>query len=972
VGTDARTTYLAIGKSESGCYGQYGGTVIVSDGIALSGNTCTLTFHCSNGTHLNSKAFYNASAGCPSRLANGACVPLAPTNLGSAKPPPSANTCNGLGNPIFPLFGSKKELFDTGVAIAGVPLTLVYDTSPMVPANQADSSQVVEPNSFGPLWKSTLHHKLQLNSGLTSAMLSRGDGYVVNFIGPGDGTFVPAGGHPHKLASVAGGYLFTDAYSGQLETFDSAGVLQSMSLPSGRTLTFTYSNGNLVLVQSDKGSMVRFVYSNNLIVGIYGTDGGMTAIAYDSSGNVQGFTWSNGKTLGLLYENTTFPWATTGKTDENGQRLATYGYDSAGRAISTERAGGVDKHSVTYGTPPTRVVNDSYDVAMNQNNRTQYWSAPSGTTVTYPNAQTAVWGSQVVNFMPTVTSKSQPAGSGCSASTSAMSYDASGNLVSKDDFDGARSCYAYDASNRETVRVEGLSTSSACSTVLPAGSTLPAGARKITTTWHPDWHLAVTVTEPLRKRTTVYQGQPDPFNGNALISCTSAASRADGKPLPFACKRVQQALLANGTVDPGVTAATTTYAYDSVGHLTSATDPNGHTTSYAYFADTSFSGVYDPDFASTVLLLHGDGTNGSTAVADDGAFQRTFAPQGNVQISTGQSRFGGASIKFGGAGDALRASTASNLDDFGTADFTIEGFIYPTSFTADQVIAARYTAWATGVGFYLGTRAGSPNILIFRAGNNVPIVLNGNTPLALNQWQHVAVTRSAGVTRMFVDGVQQAATHTGSVNISSTSVLSIGAGPVVNDENFKGYIDELRITKGVARYTANFTPPAQAFAHSGPTASSLGHTQGDLQTMTNAKGQVTQYTQYDPAGRPRQMVDPKGITTDIAYTARGWVSSVTVTPPGGAARTTTYGYDDAGLLISASLPDGTGLSYSYDAAHRLTGITDTRGNSITYTLDTAGNRTAEEIRDSAGTLSRSITRTYDALNRLQQVTGAAQ
>jgi len=119
------------------------------------------------------------------------------------------------------------------------------------------------------------------------------------------------------------------------------------------------------------------------------------------------------------------------------------------------------------------------------------------------------------------------------------------------------------------------------------------------------------------------------------------------------------------------------------------------------------------------------------------------------------------------------------------------------------------------------------------------------------------------------------------------------------------------------------------------------------------------------------MVDPKGVVTDMVYTPRGWTSSVTVTPPGGTARTTTYTYDNAGQMIGATLPDGTTLGYSYDAAHRLTGVTDAKGNSVTYTLDNAGNKTGEQVKDPSGNLQRNITRVYDALNRVQQVTGAS-
>lgn len=105
---------------------------------------------------------------------------------------------------------------------------------------------------------------------------------------------------------------------------------------------------------------------------------------------------------------------------------------------------------------------------------------------------------------------------------------------------------------------------------------------------------------------------------------------------------------------------------------------------------------------------------------------------------------------------------------------------------------------------------------------------------------------------------------------------------------------------------------------------------------------------------------------------RGWVSTVTVTPPGIGARTTTYGYDDAGLLNSVTNPDGSVLTYSHDPAQRLTGAADAKGNTVTYTLDNTGKRIGELIKDPSGVLQRSISRGFDALNRLQQVTGANQ
>jgi YD repeat-containing protein len=150
-------------------------------------------------------------------------------------------------------------------------------------------------------------------------------------------------------------------------------------------------------------------------------------------------------------------------------------------------------------------------------------------------------------------------------------------------------------------------------------------------------------------------------------------------------------------------------------------------------------------------------------------------------------------------------------------------------------------------------------------------------------------------------------------------------------------------------------------------------TLGDLKQVTNALGQITRFTRYDRNGRLLQQLDPNGARTDYAYTPRGWLTQVKVTPSGGAAsQSTVYEYDPVGQLTRATLPDGTSTTYTYDAARRLTDVADSAGNRVSYTLDAMGNRTREEWKDPGGTLRKTLTRSIDALNRVQQVVGGVQ
>ena len=344
-----------------------------------------------------------------------------------------------------------------------------------------------------------------------------------------------------------------------------------------------------------------------------------------------------------------------------------------------------------------------------------------------------------------------------------------------DDFNGHRTCSAYSApgtsgvANLEITRVEGLTgktgvnasaTPTDCGTVTGASATLPTGSRKISTQWHPDWAIKTKQAEPKKLTTWVYNGQPDPFNGNQIASCTSPSYGAtsvaplpDGKPIVVLCKQVVQATLdatgAQGlspTLDNlDATAAwqsTTSHTYNQYGQVLTSVDANGRTTNYAYYQSTAFTGT-DPN--------------------------------------------------------------------------------------------------------------------------------------------------------------------------------------------------------------------------------AVGHYQGDLWKVSNAKGHVTQYTSYDKAGRVLTMVDPNQVTTTYSYWPRGWLKSVNQ-----AGQLTSYDYWPTGLLKKVTSPDASTLNYTYDDAHRLTDVSDHLGNTVHYTLDNAGNRIGEDVKDTSTALTRNISRTFDALNRLQTVTGAAQ
>jgi len=148
-------------------------------------------------------------------------------------------------------------------------------------------------------------------------------------------------------------------------------------------------------------------------------------------------------------------------------------------------------------------------------------------------------------------------------------------------------------------------------------------------------------------------------------------------------------------------------------------------------------------------------------------------------------------------------------------------------------------------------------------------------------------------------------------------------------------------------------------------------TSGNLTTIVDARNKTTQLSLYDANGRAGRIAWPTGATTDLTWDARGWLTQIMDTASS-VVRTTRYTYAPTGLLTDVMAFDGSAIHYSYDAAHRLTGISDSLGNRISYALDNKGNRIADKSSDPQGSLKRQITRSVDALGRIQQVTGAAQ
>jgi hypothetical protein len=226
----------------------------------------------------------------------------------------------------------------------------------------------------------------------------------------------------------------------------------------------------------------------------------------------------------------------------------------------------------------------------------------------------------------------------------------------------------------------------------------------------------------------------------------------------------------------------------------------------------SAGGGSDPDFASVSVLLPMNGTNGSTTFTDASSNALTVTANGNAQISTAQNKWGGASGSFDGTGDYL-SIPANTAFDLGAGDYTIELWIYCVSAADYGGLVGKGAVGTIDSSIYSIEFNNTSNAVSFYVGSVGAYIVAGTTNVrTAAAWRHVAVCRSGSNTRLFVGGTQEGSTYTSGYTIASGNSLYVGGGFYAPSSNtINGYIDDLRITKGVARYTASFTPPAAAF-----------------------------------------------------------------------------------------------------------------------------------------------------------------
>jgi RHS repeat-associated protein len=727
------------------------------------------------------------------------------------------------------------------------------------------------------------------------------------------------------LSAAYDDWLLTNI-DGQVERYkkiNGAFKMVSSHNVAGGSAAYTYNADNqLILIVDSDGRSVTISWSGGVVSSIEGPEGetryeyqqaavaGQADIAGMARLEAVHFHDQDGALVSSRryhYEDESQRYLLTGVSDENNMRFSTYGYNQAGQAVLSEHAGGVGRYTFAYPTDLTRRITD-----------------PLGTErvlgVSYPN-----------DTRGRIVSESQPAGAGCEAGANAFEYSSSGDLTSRTDFNGQKTCFTNEAvRGLETRRISGLPAGASC----PVGATAVGGntARTISTQWHPEWPLKSVVAEPNRLTNYVYNGER---GADGQVAQCSDATLPNGKPVAVLCsKTVQASTDSNGML--GFAAAKTgaarvwQYTYNSAGKLLTRTGPadalgNRDSLRLTYYTDTT-----------------GDHTTGDLATATNGAGEitqiREYSKAGlatNIKLPNGQiikleygarQRLAFRTVEDGrGASETTRYQydDAGQLTRVTAADGTSMEYVYDA--------AHRLTDLRDGAG-------NTVHFTLDNIGNVVKQDVNDarGELVATSKRTYDALNRLQKEQRDDQDPGMSYAYDRGGNLTKVTDPLGRATAQVFDSYN---------------RVVTQILPPPAPGAAAPVIGFGYSH-QDDLLSVTDPRKLTTRYT-VDGLGQQTGIVSPDTGTTTIKFDGAGNPDFST----DAAARKTIYRFDAGRRLTQLG---GSTFEYGKDgsgATGRLTKVTDASGQT-SFTYDGFGRLLSKAQSVGVGASAKRFTTTY--------------
>ena len=860
--------------------------------------------------------------------------------------PPPCDTC--LGNPIDVGTGAKRqsEIDVSATAPGGVSLTRYYNSAGFFALTPRESL----PSDY---WRTTYDREVLAVSGNINLMAAvrRHDGSVRHFAPPISGASVGKEIHLResgattleKLVNASAVFIGWRYVSDtkDVELYDTVGQLLSLTTRSGVTQTLRYSDGTAtdpngativgtttplpaglkIAVEDSYGRTLRFDYDAKLrLASVTDASGAKYLYAY-SDRMLVSMTAPTGSTRNYLYGEsgltTVAPYsayALTGIIDEHGSRYATYAW-GGGRAISSEHAGGVDKVVISipswsgfgFASPAWASYTDAIG------------SGRSFAMKTVTGIYKRVGLSEPCTFSPGCTWPGQ-----YSRETS-DAYDANGNMTSRTIYHGGaanarKTCYQYDLTrNLETARIEGAPIDSSltadCTTTFTA-TTLAAPTRKITTTWHPNYRLPATISEPITGGTKTTTNSYDANSGD---------------------------LLQRNIATPEGT-RTWTWTYDVLGRIKTMIDPRNKVTTLAYYPNDATQGANRGMLAS-ITNAAGHIVNFTAHDANGRLLSMTDA-NGLMTALTYHSRGWIKSRTLSAAG--VNEATSYDYDALGQ----LTRLTQPDGST-------RYYAYDDAhrlVG--MSEAAVNANVV-----NGLLRVATGN--LAGSK---IIYTLNASGSRIkeeaFDPANSLARSRTSAVDNLNRLKQDIGASSPttqITEYGYDLYDNVARITDPLGRVTdSEYDALNRLIRITEPTVAG--------QTPPRA---ITQY-EYDVQDNLKKVTDAKGLATTYGYNSFNELISQ-ASPDTGSS---SFTYDAADNMLTKTDARGVTATYSYDALNRVSTISYPAfgidpAETVTYTYDSCTNGKGRlcSLADKTGTTNFS----YNILGRItakSQVVGA--
>ena len=858
------------------------------------------------------------------------------------------------------------------------------DTSPHPLSFTRHYASVLTDADYRTPWTHSYGARLSVNTAAKWAVLTLGNGNQRFFIGParvGNLPEAPYSLTPWPNVSELGsltpksigtgtpyiGWQYTSPEDDTVWAFNSTGKALSQTLRNGWATTYTYdAQDRLARVTNAFGRSLHFAYdSTGQLTSVTTPDAGFITYGYDGQGRLISASYPGSVSKSYLYENATFPQALTGIVDEAGQR-STYAYDSQGRAISSELAGGLDRYRVLYQAPSSSAIvasvidprgtQRSYAyTTMNEKRVVTYANIPGASG--HPDAANRVQNSaglvtQETDFLGVQTmytwdisrrlplSTTQAAGRP-EAQTSSTQWHPAFRLPTLVTEQGRTTAYTYDAQGNKLTQTNTDAVSGSARTWvwtyntagLVTTSTDPKGA--MTTYAYNAQGNATSMTNPLGRVSTY-----------SYDAAGRIATQTEPNGLASSYTNDARGRLLTSTTGSGAAVEATAYTYHPTGQLATAVLPSGYSAAYTYDAAQRLVAAVDNRGNRIDYTLDAMGNRLREEVKDPGGnialLTRRVVNQLNRVSSLQTAQNQTTNIGFDLNGDAisqtdplnqttrqtldgLRRPVATTFADNSAASQNYNQLDQLTSVTDPKGVATSYTRNAFGevvqeasadigsisyqrnsAGEVIGSTDAKGNVTtITRDALGRPLTVTRNSPTGTTA--HVTTytydTGSAGAQTGYLASLQDPSGSTTYERDSFGRILS--KTQQVNDN-----------PAAPGTYTTRYTY-------------STGPNKGELASITypsglkaiysrSASGQITGISTQAP-GFNKPTVP---FVSAISYTALGQPKAWNWANGASAVRT----FDADGRMTSNEL-----ASYTFDAASRITGITQNLWASRTVT-----------------------------------------